>query len=101
MEDELTGKQVEGSAQCFTATGTDALGLQNSHSLLVPEPVLTRRENLLAIPCPPGGQYGVRRGNPIIPWDHSFLPYAWLPFSFPLVFSAMTSGTQAKRLFMQ
>lgn len=101
MEDELTGKRVEGSAQCFTATGTDALGLRNSHRLLVPEPVLTRREDLLAIPCPPGGQYGVTLGNPIIPWDHSFPPHAWLRFPFPLVFPAMTSGTQAKRLFMQ
>lgn len=61
---------MEGSAQSFTATGSDALDLQNIHILLVPEPVLTRRGDLLASLCTPRGQYGVRLGNPIIPWDH-------------------------------
>lgn len=60
IEDELPGKQVEGRAQCFTANGTNVLDLQNTHTLLVPEPILTRRGDLLRIPHTPRGLYGVK-----------------------------------------
>jgi len=63
IEDELPGKQV-------AASGTNVLDLQNSHTLLVPEPILTRRGVLLRIPCTPRGLYGVGLGNSIIPQAH-------------------------------
>ena len=69
MKNELTERQVEGSAQCFKVPETNACELQNSHTLLVSETILIRRGGLLATSCNPS-QYGVRLGNPIIPQTH-------------------------------